>query len=240
MVYANFISLIIPHPPPTPSVCSMDSIGYSKEAEKVVGARMKGTYINPGGPPSTSSNHSPSTSLFSEEVVVKTHSSTSQQSPPAKESVREDQTQSHKIAEPYLLEGCSSSSSIESLLDHLDLTERVPVQMFTAMGAIFQHATRHHQQGTVVDPGGTSDWQAILEGADTFIRSGGHIIELRALQLVRSILDYLWLDGPEDDLVKASRVLADSCREREFLPFIIYFWVFRGGGRSYIREFWLT
>lgn len=211
----------------------MDSIGCSKEAEKVFGARMKGTYINPGGPPSTSSNHSPSVSLFSEEVVVKTHSSTSQQSPPAKESVREDQTQSQKIAEPYLLEGCSSSSSIESLLGHLDLTERLPVQMFTAMGAIFQHATRHHQQGTVVEPGGTSDWQAILEGADTFIRSGGRFIDLRALQLVRSILDYLWLDGPEDNLVKASKVLADSCRERESLPFIIYFgYSEEGGGRT--------
>ncbi len=201
----------------------MDSIGYSKEAEKVVGARMKGTDISPAGSPSTSNNHSPSASFS--EVVVTHPSTTSQQSPPAKESVTEDQNQSHQsqTTEPNFLEGSSSSSSIESLLGHLDLTteERLPVQMFTAVGAIFQHATRH--QGTV-NPGGTSDWQAILEGADTLYRTGH--IDLRALQLVRSILDYLWLDGPEDDLVKASRVLADACREREFLPFFYFIFLF--------------
>lgn len=195
----------------------MDSIGYSKEAEKVVRARMKGTDISPAGSPSTSNNHSPSAS-FSEVVI--THPSTSQQSLPAKESVTEDQNQnqSHQsqTAEPNLLEGSlSSSSSIESLLGHLDLTEeRLPVQMFTAVGAMFQHATRHQE---TVNPGGTSNWQDILEGADTLYRTGH--IDLRALQLVRSILDYLWLDGPEDDLVKASRVLADACREREFCTF---------------------
>lgn len=193
----------------------MDSIGYSKEAEKVFGARMKGTDISPAGSPSTSNNHSPSAS-FSEVVI--THPSTFQQSLPAKESVTEDQNQSHQsqTAEPNFLEGSSSSSSsIESLLGHLNLTEdRLPVQMFTAVGAILQHATRHQE---TVNPGGTRDWQAILEGADILHRTGH--IDLRALQLVRSILDYLWLDGPEDDLVKASRVLADACREREFCKF---------------------
>lgn len=214
----------------------MDSIGCKEEAEKkVVGARMKGTDISPGGcsSASTSSHHSPSAS-FSDVV---THLSTSQQSPPAK-SVREDQNQNQNQnqsqSQSQTAERILEGSSIESLLGHLDLTERrLPVQMFSAVGAIFQHATRHgdddgddddddDDEGTI-DPGGNSDWQAILEGADTLYRSGR--INVRALQVVRSILDYLWLDGPEDELVKASRVLADACREREWFFFSLFFFI---------------
>lgn len=174
----------------------MDSIGCKREAEKVLGAKMKGKDITPGGSPPNSSHHSSSAS-FSEA----THAATSQSLPV--NSVREDQQ--HQSQTPEHLE-----ASIESLLGHLELTERLPVRMFTAVGAIFQQATRH--EGTV-DPGGTSDWQAVLEGADTLYRSGR--IDVGALQVIRSILDYLWLNGPEDDLVKASRALADACRERE-------------------------
>lgn len=173
----------------------MDSIGCKLEAEKVLGARMKGKDITPGGSPPNSSHHSPSTS--SSEV---THASTSQ-SPPAK-SVIEDQLLNQT---PEHL-----GASIESLLGHLELIERLPVRMFTAVGAIFQHATRH--EGTI-NPGGRSDWQAVLEGADTLYRSGR--IDVGALQVIRSILDYLWLVGPDDDLVKASKALADACRERK-------------------------
>lgn len=174
----------------------MDSIGSQREAaEKALGVRMKGRDINPGSSPSTSSNHhSPSASS-------KVTQSSTPQSPPAK-SLREDQ---HQSQTPEHLE-----VSIESLLGHLELKERLPVRMFTTVGAIFQQATCH--EGTV-DPGGTSDWQAVLEGADTFYNSGR--IDLRALQVIRNILDYLWLNGPEDDLVKAAIVLADACRERE-------------------------
>lgn len=179
----------------------MDSIGC-KEAEKVLAARMKGTDKTPGGSPSTSNHHSPSASFSG----LVTHPSTSQQSPPAK-SVREDQNQS-QTAGQYL-----EASDIEDLLGHLDLTERPPLQMFTAVGAVFQHATRHGEE--TVDPGGTSNWQAILEGAETLYRSGR--IDVQALQVIRSILDYLWLDRPEDELVKASRVLADACRDCEFM-----------------------
>lgn len=181
----------------------MDSIGC-KEAEKVLAARMKGKDKAPGGSPSTSNHHSPSASFSG----VVTHPSTSQQSPPAK-SVRENQNQSQTAGRNLEAYG------IEALLGHLDLTERPPLQMFTAVGAVFQHATRHDE--ATVDPGGTSNWQAILEGADTLYRSGR--IDVRALQVIRSILDYLWLDRPEDELVKASRVLADACRDCELMRY---------------------
>lgn len=178
---------------------SMDFIGSKREAEKVLGARMKGKDITPGGSPSISRHHSPSPS--SSEV---TQVSTSQ-SPPAK-SVREDQRQSRTE---------HVEVSIESLLGHLELIEKLPIGMFSAVGAIFKQATRH--EGTV-DPGGISEWQAVLEGADTLYRHGR--IDVAALKLIRSILDYLWLNGPEDDLVEASRALADACRECE-LYFIV-------------------
>lgn len=173
----------------------MDSIGCKREAEKVLGARMKGKDITSGGSPSTSRHHSPSNS--SSEV---THASTSQ-SPPVK-FVGEDQ---HQSRTPEHLE-----VSIESLLGHLELKEKLPIRMFSFVGAIFKQATRHEGN---VDPGGINEWQAVLEGADTSYRRGR--IDVGALQVIRSILDYLWLNGPEDDLVKASRALADACRERE-------------------------
>lgn len=173
----------------------MDSIGCKREAEKVLEARVKGKDIIPDGSPPNSSHHSPSPS--SSEV---THASTSQ-SPPVKPAI-EDQLLSQT---PEHL-----GTSIESLLGHLKLIERLPVRMFTAVGAIFQHATR--QEGNF-NPGGRSDWQAVLERADILYRSGR--IDVGALQVIRSILDHLWLVEPEDDLVKASSALADACRERK-------------------------
>lgn len=211
---------------------------------------------------STSNNQSSPSASFSEVVITHHHppssSSASQQQqslPAAKESVTEEEDQSYshqsQTAEPpppnFFLKkkegssfSSSSSSSIESLLGQLDLhtdteEEKPPVQMFTAVAAIFfeqqQHATRHRE--TLNPPGGTSDWQAILEGADTSYRAAGHV-DLRALQLVRSILDSLWLDGPEDDLVKASRILANASREREFCNFFfLFFFPFNNNIRKY-------
>ncbi len=102
--------------------------------------------------------------------------------------------------------------SIESLLDRLELAERLPPRMFTAVGAIFQQAAR--DEG-IFDPGGTDDWRAALVRADESSRRG--FIDIAALGLIRKILYHMWSNGPVEDLVKAAKVLADASREREWL-----------------------
>ncbi|MCJ1467634.1 hypothetical protein MMC07_006259 [Pseudocyphellaria aurata] len=83
--------------------------------------------------------------------------------------------------------------------------------MFVALSAIFQHATGDEEGA---DLGVTDRWRAVLELGDESDRRGRRDVE--ALKLVRKILDHLWLNGPEEDLLNAAKVLADACREAQW------------------------
>lgn len=102
-------------------------------------------------------------------------------------------------------------ASLESKLRDLKLTHEPDARMFVALGAIFQHATRDDEGA---DLGVTDRWRAVLEHGDESDRRG--LMDVEALRLVRKILDHLWLNGPEEDLLNAAKVLADACREGEW------------------------
>lgn len=87
--------------------------------------------------------------------------------------------------------------------------------MFVAVGAIFQHAI---QGGEGVDLGVTGRWRTVLERGNEASRRG--LTDIEALKLVRKILDHLWSNGPEEDLVNAAKVLADACRECKCYPIV--------------------
>lgn len=99
-------------------------------------------------------------------------------------------------------------SSLESKLSSLEISDSPPSQMFASIAAIFQRATAQEE----VDVG-VGDWRALLERAEASSRRGNKDID--ALRLVRTILDYLWSSGSEEDLVSASKILADGSRECE-------------------------
>ncbi|MCJ1265580.1 hypothetical protein MMC22_005460 [Lobaria immixta] len=106
-----------------------------------------------------------------------------------------------------------SDSSLERTFGDLKLTDEP--DMFVAVGAIFQHAIQGDEG---VDLGVTDRWRAVLERANESSRRG--LTDIEALKLVRKILDHLWSNGPEEDLVNAARVLADACREVQWrIPF---------------------
>lgn len=100
-----------------------------------------------------------------------------------------------------------SELSLESRFRDLGL-EEPDAHMFVALGAIFQRATRDDES---VDLGVTDRWRAVLERGNESSRRGRTDVE--ALKLVRKILDHLWLNGPEEDLLNAAKILADACRE---------------------------
>ena len=102
-----------------------------------------------------------------------------------------------------------SGPSLDSIFSQLELVEKPPLTMFTALGTIFQHAIRGEQ---AIDLG-VRDWWSVLRHADE--ASGRGFTDAGALTLIETILEHLWSNGPEDDLVNAARILADACRERE-------------------------
>lgn len=99
---------------------------------------------------------------------------------------------------------------LETRLNKLTLRSEPDGKMFVALGAIFQHAT---QDDEGADLGVTDRWRAVLERGNESSRRG--LTDIEALKLVRKILDHLWSNGPEEDLVNAAKVLADACREGE-------------------------
>lgn len=103
-----------------------------------------------------------------------------------------------------------SEPSLETIFRSLKLTDEPDPRMFVAVGTIFQHAI---QDGEGTDLGVRDRWQAVLERGDESTRRG--LTDIEALKLVRRILDHLWLNGPEEDLVSAAKVLAIACREGE-------------------------
>lgn len=102
----------------------------------------------------------------------------------------------------------SGEPSLESTLEGLTINESSSSQMFASIGVIFQHAIAQEE----VDLG-IANWQARLEQAELSSQRG--IKDVDALRLIRTILDYLWSSGSEEDLVSAAKILADGCRECE-------------------------
>ena len=98
--------------------------------------------------------------------------------------------------------------SLEEVFRGLNITDEPDAPMFVAVGAIFHHAT---QGDEVVDLGMTGRWRTVLQRGNEASRRG--LIDIEALKLVRKIIDHLWSNGPEEDLVNAAKVLADACRE---------------------------
>lgn len=101
-----------------------------------------------------------------------------------------------------------SEPPLEGIFRDLKLTDKPTEKMFAALGAIFQHATQHEEG---VDLGVTDRWRAVLYRGSESSRRG--LTDIEALKLVRKILDHLWLNGPEEDLLNAAKVLADASRE---------------------------
>ena len=91
-----------------------------------------------------------------------------------------------------------SEPSLETIFRGLKLADERNPRMFVAVGAIFQHATR---DGEGTDLGVRDRWQEVLERGDDSTRRG--LTDIEALKLVRRILDHLWSNGPDEDLVRA-------------------------------------
>ena len=82
------------------------------------------------------------------------------------------------------------------------------MQIFAPIGAIFEHAAAQEEADL-----GVGDWKALLKHAEESSRRGNKDVD--ALRLIRTILDYLWSSGSEEDLVSAAKILADGSRECE-------------------------
>ena len=102
--------------------------------------------------------------------------------------------------------------SLESVLQRLHLTEPPHLRMFAAVGAIFERASQDEDE---IDLGVVGDWRAVLQHADELNRHG--LTDPEALTVIKRILDQLWSSGAERDLVNATKILADLCRERELI-----------------------
>lgn len=132
--------------------------------------------------------------------------------PPQKSPAPRVPNAAHSIS-TALDQACSPDQSepLETLFGDLTLRSEPDGEMFVALGAIFQHAT---QDDEVAELGVTDRWRAVLERGNESSRRG--LTDIEALRVVRKILDHLWLNGPEEDLVNAAKVLADACREGEW------------------------
>lgn len=101
-----------------------------------------------------------------------------------------------------------SDLSIDEALERLVLSDKGATQMFTLIGAIFQRAI---EQGRTTDLD-VEDWRSLLQQADESSRNGQPDID--ALGLIRKILACLW-SSKSEEIVEATKLLADGCRERE-------------------------
>lgn len=102
----------------------------------------------------------------------------------------------------------SGEPSLESIFDSLNIHRSSPMQIFAPIGAIFEHAAAQEEADL-----GVGDWKALLKHAEESSRRGNKDVD--ALRLIRTILDYLWSSGSEEDLVSAAKILADGSRECE-------------------------
>ena len=104
------------------------------------------------------------------------------------------------------------TTSLEAVFNQLELSELplLPLsRMFNTVRTSFQRIVNRETSEFEFH-----DWQAVLERAEEL--SQHDQTDTEALRLVRAILDYLWSNELEEDLVDVAKVLADGSRESEF------------------------
>ena len=99
--------------------------------------------------------------------------------------------------------------SLDSAFEHLKLTDKTPMPLFSMIGAVFQQVIT---QDALIDLG-VNDWRARLEDAEKLSQNGRKDIE--ALRSIRIMLDHLWSLELKDGLFQIASLLADGSRERE-------------------------
>lgn len=103
----------------------------------------------------------------------------------------------------------ASEISLDTAFEQLNLADKTPMRMFSAIGAFFEQVTTQDASLNLE----IDDWRTQLERADIMSEDGQK--DVGALTLIRSMLDQLWSHGNEDALLHITTLLADGSREGE-------------------------
>ena len=103
----------------------------------------------------------------------------------------------------------AGEASLDTAFGQLDLADKPSMRMFRAIGAVFEQAITQNAAINL----GVDDWQSQLQDADVMGEGGRQ--DIRALILVRTMLDQLWSHSNEDALIRVATLLADGSREGE-------------------------